>query len=502
MVRVEEGIVRGISLPNGILVFRGIPYASPPVGANRWRPPLPPLPWKGERDASQCGPASPQGEDTEEYYQRVRRRLGKDTSATEMFATRSEDCLYLNIWTHKNDSDRRFPVLVWIHGGSGVSGSGSDPLFRGTELALRGLLVVTLNYRLGVFGFLAHPALSADDPARVSGNYALMDIVQALTWIHKNIAAFGGDPSRVTIAGQSAGGTLIEVLLASRHVEGLVQRAILQSTTWPEALPLRSERKGESAEKAGVQFMKSLGVRGDADAATLRLLPLKVLLQGTDQAVPSIPVVDGQFLEDDPARLWAKGNFLHVPILTGINANEFSLFIPPVPLRRADYVAWVRARYPRDLAEAILRVYPPAQDPEATRRQRLKVLRDETFGVPIIRLLRSQENRAPLWVYRFAWQPDSGSVGAFHGAELPFVFGTHKEIHWWDSTPRVVEITNLVQCFWADFVSNGDPNGSGLPEWPESSAQTPTHLIIGSKTRIQSIKHIELLKELEKVSVP
>ncbi len=495
VVRVAEGLLRGDRLPDGVLVFRGVPYARPPVGTLRWRPPQPPRPWAGERDATAFAPFCPQRDETGDYYRRAARRLGRDTAAVAALPGRmSEDCLYLNIWAPADTAGGPLPVLVWVHGGSGTSGSGSDPLFRGAALARHGVVVITVNYRLGALGFLAHPALSRESPDGASGNYTVLDLIQALGWVRDNASAFGGDADRVTISGQSAGATLVEILMVVPAASHLFQRAISGSATWIDPPPLRAETGVPSAEAAGIRFLSRLGITALSDASALRSIPVDSLLaaQAGSDDPPSLPVVDGRLLPDAPARLWASNRNDAVPLLKGSADNEFSLFMPPEPLQPAAYRAWVRRRY-GDLADSILRARPAGIDPEATRRQRIRLLSDEAFRAPAIALLRWNAGRTPIFLYRFAWRPDDGAVGAFHGVELPFVFDTHSAAGWWVRDGEVVRLTEAVQSTWARFAATGDPNGPDLPPWPAASPSRPVAMVFDAEPRVGPLPGASML---------
>lgn len=498
VVATVSGSIRGESLSGRGAVFRGIPYAQPPTGVRRWRPPAPTRPWTGVRDATVFGPACPQGPATADYYRRVARRLGTDPGAVRRIGPESEDCLSLNVWTPALPPAGPLPVMVWVHGGAGVTGSGSDPLFRGEDLAQEGLVVITLNYRLGALGFLAHPALSAESPRGTSGNYALQDLVRALTWVRDNIGAFGGDPGRVTLAGQSAGANLVETLMVSPPARGLFHRAISHSATGLDARPLRGGSGEGTAERAGRAFAEQLGLDTTATAAELRRVPVGLLLAAAAEAgsgVPSGAVIDGVLLPDAPGRLWARGAERPVPLLKGSNSDEFAVFMPPAPLPAAEYRAWVGARY-GETADAVLRALPPGPDPKATHRQRVRLLSDEAFGVPALLLLRRADGRLPVWLYRFTWQPGDGSVGAFHGAEIPFLFDTREAVGWWAPDAGTRKLTRAIQAAWARFAATGTPQAPGLPAWPRATTRHPLAMVLDKDLEVRPLPRAELLCRL------
>jgi para-nitrobenzyl esterase len=493
--RVVGGIVAGERLPGGVVAFRGVAYAAPPVGERRWRPPEPPAPWDGERDATRFAPACPQDEGTWDYYRRAARRLESESAAVIQAPRTSEDCLYLNVWRPAGARAARHPILVWVHGGAGTGGSPSDPLFDGAALAARGIVVVTVAYRLGALGFLAHPALSADDPRGVSGNYALLDLIRALEWIRDNGPAFGGDPDRVTLAGQSAGATLAQLLLATPAARGLFHRLIAQSGSALVSLPALRAEGGDSAEQLGRRFVQAASADAEADGATLRRLSIEALQAAAGVAsasVPAVPVVDGVVLPQQPAHAIERGAYTPVPILTGFNDAETSLFAPPLPVAPDDYVSWVRQRY-GSAADSILASYPPGADPEFTRRQRVRLLSDEGFGAPALLLARWTEGRSPVYLYRFSWQPDDGSVGAFHGAELPFLFGTHGM--WWREGPDIRTITSATQEAWAHFAATGVPSAPTLPVWTAVSWDRPQAMVIDVPPAFEPLARLPALRQ-------
>ena len=354
---VEGGAIRG-SRGSGVRFYLGIPYAAPPVGALRWRAPQPVLRWEGVRDCTAYGPSAPQ-------------QPGLEFGPLRVGET-SEDCLYLNVWTPARSPGDELPVMVWIHGGSFTSGSGSMGIYSGETVAeAGGVVVVTINYRLGALGFLAHPALSAESPQGVSGNYGLLDQIAALKWVRRNIAVFGGDPRLVTVFGESAGAISILDLMASPLAAGLFQRAIVQSGILQEAAmgsqtgwPLRE------AERAGARFVRGLGVSDGETLEQMRALPVDALLRRTPASdfltagLPYKPVVDGYLLPKSATETFAAGEQMDVPLLVGSNADEGSLFMPLMgDVTLARYRAYLKASY-GTRAGRVQALYPAATGAE------------------------------------------------------------------------------------------------------------------------------------------
>ena len=496
VVVIGSGVLRGKEVGSDIVAHLGIPYAKPPIKELRWRPPEAPEPWTGERDAASFGPACPQADGTAVYYRRAARRLGRDTTAVPAIVDTSEDCLYLNVWARRDAGADLRPVFVWVHGGAGTSGAGSDPLFRGSELAARGVVVITVNYRLGPLGFLAHPTLSADDPEGVSGNYALYDLVRALEWVRENAAAFGGDAGRVTIAGQSAGANLIELLMLVPEARGLFHRVVLQSATQNTLRPLRADRQETSGEAAGVRYLAALGIPADTAPAVIRAIPADSLIAAAARAGPDTPtqaVVDGRLIPDSPERLFEQGEAAAVPVLRGSTDDEFALFIPADPVDPSAYRAWFEERYDT-LAAAVLAAYPPGPDAEITRRRYVRVLSADAFRVSDLFFLHQVPG--PVYLYRFAWRPDGGAVGAFHSIELPFVFGTHLAAGWWDRTVEVERLTVRIQELWVRFAAAGSPNGGGSPPWPVATSDSPVAMVLDSSLQAEPLPAIDMLQAL------
>ncbi|OFA04219.1 carboxylesterase/lipase family protein [Duganella sp. HH101] len=449
-VMTTDGALAGQG-QDGVDVYRGIPYALPPLGAWRWRPPQPAPAWQGVRDASKFAPACMQqgvsmpGETPPEV---------------------SEDCLYLNVWAPLHRAGQRLPVIVWIHGGGYANGSASMPLYHGDRLARKGVLVVTIAYRLGALGFLAHPALSAESPHRSSGNYGLMDQIAALEWVQRNIAAFGGDPGRVTIAGQSAGAMAVSALLSSPRAKGLFQRAIAQSGGIFEPLQLAPGYLLANAERDGASYMGTLGA---TTLEAMRKLPAERLLGGGAGAVTH-PVIEPDVLPLSPYEAYAQGRNHDVPLLLGSNSEEARALVNVTTVRADSFEADIAASVGA-LPPALLAAYPHATDAQA-REGRLALERDLRFGWDMWAWARlAQKGRSPVYYYSFDHRPpfpaDSvyAAWGASHYAELWYMFDHLDQAPWaWRAADR--KLAAAMSSYWVHFAATGDPNGSGVPHWP------------------------------------
>jgi len=446
-VMTEYGPVQGVAEP-GLTVYKGIPFAAPPVGDLRWRAPQPAANWEGVRQAIDFGPDPFQGD-------------GKGNV--------SEDCLYLNIWTPAHSPSEKVPVLVWIYGGGFSFGSTSTPVHDGEHLARKGVVLITLNYRVGPLGFLAHPELSAESAHRVSGNYGLLDQIAALRWVKRNIAAFGGDPDKVTIFGESAGGISVSMLCASPEARGLFRGAISQSggsfgpsrsTTYPgENMKLLAE-----AEQAGVAFATRAGA---ASIAELRKIAPGKLPPGWGSGT-AWPIVDGWVIPDDQHKLYEAGKYNDVAILVGYNSDE-GLSFPPGK-NPAGYAANTHKRYGM-FADRLLEAYPASSDSVAKTARDLS--RDSAFGWQTWSWanLQVRTGKSKVYYYYFdqhsthpATSPEADH-GMAHGMDVPYVFQT---LDPQDArlTPGDRAISETVSTYWANFAKMGDPNGPGVPEWP------------------------------------
>ena len=455
VVRSPAGIAQG-AIESGIRVFRGLPYAAPPVGSMRWKPPVPAPVWNGVRDATKFGAAC---------FQPKPRAA---SIYADPPARMSEDCLFLNIWTP--EGARNTPVMVWIHGGSLTGGASSETMYDGAALAKRGIVVVSINYRLGALGYLALPELSAESADHISGNYGLLDQIEALRWVKRNIAAFGGDPNRVTAAGESAGGLSVLYLLASPLARGLFHRAILESSYMISTPELRENRFGEEpAESSGVQLAAKLKARDlaglramDPDAITERAPLTGYLPFGT---------IDGHVLPHQLVEVFDRGEQARVPVLVGFNSGEIRslrFLAPPAPASEAAYTAAIRERY-GPLAGAWLRLYPASNLAESI----LAAPRDALYGWTAERVATKQTAAGqPAFLYFFDHgfpAADAAGLHAFHASELPYIFGTASRTPppWPKMEMTLAEnrFAEAIRDYWASFVRTGTPRAEGQPHW-------------------------------------
>jgi para-nitrobenzyl esterase len=438
-------------------VFKGIPYALPPVGPARWKPPAPMPRWSGIRSAVQYGPACVQ-----------LTSLPVSIYTDDDSIAPSEDCLSLNIWAPRNAHNT--PVMMWIHGGALWGGRSSEAIYDGTKLASRGIIVVSINYRVGVLGWLAHRELSAESPQGISGNYGLLDQIEALRWVKANIASFGGDPSSVTIAGESAGGLSVMYLMASPPARGLFAKAIAESAYMVSTPELKQSKFGESAaEENGAALAAKLHA---PNIAALRAMDAATLtLQAAINKFSPFGTIDGIILPRQLVDVFDRGEQAQVPLLAGFNSGEIrSLLVlaPSVPSSASEYEQTIRARY-GDLADAYLRLYPSADMPESI----LAATRDDIYGWTAQHLAAKQAALGlPSFLYFFDHgypAEDEASLHGFHGSELPFVFGTadRTPAHWPKIPDTSVEtaLSDAMVGYWSSFVQAARPVAAGAAKW-------------------------------------
>jgi para-nitrobenzyl esterase len=462
-VRIDSGVVRGArvaELPRGG-EFLGIPYAAQPVGKLRWRAPQPPPHWKGVREATEWGPAC---------LQRPSTWLPEMLGVREM--PTSEACLYVNVWTPEMHPAKKLPVLVWIHGGGNVEGSGEWPLGLGPTLARTEIVVVSLNYRLGALGFFAYPALDGEPGRGVSGNYGNLDQIAALEWVRRNIAAFGGDPKRVTIAGQSSGSEDVCILMASPPARGLFEGAILESGTCVDSV----YPKLKEEEASGERLARDLGVTGGPDALQkLRAMPAERILEtaARDGNVDLEPTIDGWMLPQQPGIAFARGQQAQVAVMVGTNEDEVSIFASPLvggtayrPKTVAEYHGWLEREFGSQFAGRVFAAYPARTDGEVPGVFRT-MYSDYDFAFSAWLVARdTAQTGKKAYLYRFTYVGAGpfAELGAFHSEELMFL--SRHPWTTWVAQPGDAALSRTLVGYWSQFVKTGNPNGAGLPAWP------------------------------------
>lgn len=456
VVDTSTGRVQGLAA-GALNVFKGIPYAAPPVGALRWKAPVAMPAWSGIREATEFGAACLQPKPKlSNIYE------GKPVPM-------SEDCLTLNVWAPRDA--RNAPVFVWIYGGALWGGSNRDPLYDGARLAERGIIVVSINYRLGPLGWLALPALSAESPLGVSGNYGLLDQIAALRWVKENIGAFGGDSANVTIAGESAGGLSVMYLMASPQARGLFAKAIAESAYMISMPELKRNNHGmPAAEEGGTRLAAALHA---PDLAALRAMDAGKLTEAA-AAVGFAPwvTVDGHLIPDQLVDIFEKGEQARVPLLAGFNSGEIRslrVLAPPPPASAAEYERSIRERY-GDLADDFLRLYPADNLEESI----LATTRDALYGWTAEKLVRAQTKFGqPGYLYYFDHgypAADAAHLHGFHASELPYMFGNFDGTppRWpkVPETPPQRRLSDAMIGYWTSFARTGKPMARGEPEWP------------------------------------
>jgi para-nitrobenzyl esterase len=476
-VKVEEGFLQG-TYEDGLIVYRGIPFAAPPVGDLRWRAPQPAAKWEGVRQATKFAPGP---------MQRGNPPSGK-----------SEDCLYLNLWTPAKSASDRIPVLVWIYGGGFNGGSTSELNYSGENLAKKGVVLVSIAYRVGQLGFLAHSELSVESPNHVSGNYGLLDMIAGLQWMQKNITAFGGDPNKVTIFGESAGGIAVSMLCASPLAKGLFHGAISQSggsfgPPRPTTFPGENLKRLADAERAGQAYVDSARASSIAEMRKI----------GVDK-LPAIrglawPIIDGYVIPDDQYKLYEAGKFNDTPILVGYNSDEGASFSrEKTP---GDYITGVKTRYGK-FAEDLIKAYPVGSStvPKTAR----DLARDAAFGWHTWSWARLQAKmgKSKAFYYYFDqhldYPPDSprAGYGSPHGQDVAYVF-KHLDASNPQTTKTDLEISEVMATYWTNFAKYDNPNGEGVPEWSAFSDANAVVMYFSQTPHMGPVPSAESLRILD-----
>jgi para-nitrobenzyl esterase len=479
-VAVEQGVLQG-TRENNLAVFKGVPFAKPPVGELRWRAPQPAEEWQGVRQATQYAPAPMQA--------------GNPPSGI------SEDSLYLNIWTPAKSADEKIPVLVWIYGGGFSFGTSSDPLFDGTHLANKGVVVVTIAYRVGQLGFLAHPELSAESPHGVSGNYGLLDQIAGLEWIQKNIAAFGGDPNNVTISGESAGGISVSMLAASPVAKGLFHKAISQSggsfgPTRTTSYPGENMITLKQAETEGIAYVKNFGT---SSIAELRKMDAEKFIPAGWSLPGGWPVVDGYVIPGDQFALYEQGKFNDVPVLVGYNSDEGASFVWNDDPKQ--FIDGINTRFGK-FAPSLRKAYS-VSDERITRSAR-NLIRDAAFGWHTWSWarLQSENGEAPAYLYFFDQHPDypkdspKYGHGSPHGQDIAYVFQQLDKANP-EVTQTDVQMSEVIATYWTNFAKTGNPNGKGVPEWPAFNTDSQSVMYFQQQPKVGPVPDKQALEVLD-----
>jgi para-nitrobenzyl esterase len=474
-IRIDSGLLSGVPASDtAITVFKGIPFAAPPVGHLRWRPPVAPAKWSGVRKADHFG--SPCGQIS---------RTAPIPGSQNAVIPPSEDCLYLDVWTPAKRAGEKLPVMVWIYGGGFQAGSSSNPQFDGEGLAAKGVVRVQMNYRLGIFGFLSHPDLDKESPHGVSGNYGLLDQIAALQWVQRNIAAFGGDPRRVTIFGQSAGGGSVHFLSLSPLARGLFQRAVSENGLLFSGDPFLQERSPSAykpireAEADNLAYLRKAGAESLKQLRAMSTEQINALPKTPFPPAFFSPIQDGWFLPKGFADLYAEGKQADVPFMAGWT----SVYYPDLKITVAGYRKWAKARF-GDMGDEYLTLYPASTDQEAADAVE-QGARDSYRTSLFLWAQQRQKKDSRTYIYYFNHGvpgSDKEKFGAGAGAEIPYVMNSLAKLNR-PFRPIDHEIADMMSSYWRNFAVSGDPNGPGLPKWPlVNAADLKTIMQLGDGT--------------------
>jgi para-nitrobenzyl esterase len=471
IVETDAGQIAGFQ-QGELQVFLGIPFAAPPVGDLRWRPPAPVEPWEGVKETKKFAPACPQ------------------PLAADPNLSMSEDCLYLNVWTPAKTTDEKLPVMIFFYGGAFGKIAGSMPLYNGTGLAEKGVVVVTPNYRVGALGFLAHPELDAESPDNSSGNYGLLDQIAAMEWVQRNIDAFGGDPSRVTIFGQSAGGESILIHLTSPLSKGLYQQAIVESGTfWTNGAEINALNSKDNAEKLGESYAESLGISGPDVISQMRMLKYQDLTNATPWPSSSFqmvnsrhfePTIDGWVIPDDPEIVFRLNNQNSVPLIIGNNLNDGTTLAANANMTVPEFQMYIQEKFGKD-ADIILAKYPANSTAEVqVQLEQIMTDYDFTDAVKFVAGSMAELNQNT-YRYLYSYVLPGQPYGAFHGSETILLFKVPIQ-----QNPVSDSVSENLIDLWTRFAKTGDPNGGMNITWPAYSQESGQYLDIGAAPSVKS----------------
>lgn len=471
-VKTNNGILEGVN-ESGIWIFKGIPFAQPPVGNLRWKEPQAAKNWDGVRKANEFGPRA------------MQRPIFSDMNFRSNGV--SEDCLYLNVWSPAKSASDKLPVLVYFYGGGFIAGDGSEYRYDGESMARKGIVAITVNYRLSIFGFFAHPELTKESPHHASGNYGLLDQSVALQWVQQNISAFGGDPRKITIAGESAGSYSVSAQMASPLSKNIIAGAIGESGS---LLGKQSTVSLSEAENSGVQFAKSIGAES---LAALRATPAEQLLEATSKPGTSrfSVDIDGYFLPKSPMQIFALGEEAHVPLLVGWNSeeNNYRSILGKDSAIQENYTKAVQKLYGEN-ADGILKVYKASND-ESVKQVATDLASDRFIGFSTWKWsdMQSKTSGKPVFRYMYArarpaLRPTQGidvagpaASGASHSAEIEYAMGNLSTNRVYDWQPEDYKVSEIIQAYFVNFIKTGNPNGVGLPIWPAVKSGKPAELM-------------------------
>jgi para-nitrobenzyl esterase len=480
-VDVSGGTIEGVE-QEGILMYKGIPFAAPPVGELRWKAPEPVEPWEGVRKADAFAPGCMQAANS----------MGNSSPV-------SEDCLYLNVWTPAKTTDEKLPVIYWIHGGGFSGGSTSTPMYDGTGFAKKGVVLVSVAYRLGPFGFMAHPELSRESGSG-SGTYGISDMILGLKWVKENIARFGGDPSSVTIFGHSAGGAAVSLLAASPVAKDLFHRVICMSGgTFGPLLTSNQTGAGmrlpalKMAESRGEEFLNQLGVDDIKAARALSAEDIQKGITGGMGGMRFQPVAEGYVIPSDLYSLYESRRFNDTPVLLGNTSEEGASMGGARNVTPEAFEQQVRSQYGSH-ADVILSAYPHSTDAEATKSSRDLRQSASAWNTWTWARLQSRTGTGKAFNYIFDYHPDRPDVGSGHGSDVPFAFQTLGGGRQDGPDPEALELSDMISSYWINFAKSGDPNGPDLPEWPAFTENDQKVMLFDAAPSARPVPKLDNLK--------